>query len=101
MAGSATRDETTCEADARKQDYRNFLDVDGLKGARIGVVRAIFGGRNDLAAAVVEEALKVLQAKGAILIDPVEVPNTIRCCAPKKSWVVSLALPDLGSAVGN
>ncbi len=75
MAGSDARDEATRDADARKQDYQKFLDADGLRGARIGVVRAIFGGRNDLAAAVVEEALKVLQAKGAILIDPIEVPN--------------------------
>lgn len=75
MAGSDLRDEATREAGTRAQDYVKFLDADGLKGARIGVVRANFGGRNDLASAVVEEALKVLHAKGAILIDPVEVPN--------------------------
>jgi amidase len=51
------------------QDAANALN------ARIGVVRANFGGRNDLVSAVVEEALKVLKAKGAILIDPVELPN--------------------------
>ena len=76
MAGSDERDEATREASIRALDYTKFLDVDGLKGARIGVVRANFGGRNDLASALVEEALKVLQSKGAILIDPVQVPNT-------------------------
>jgi amidase len=75
MAGSDIRDEATREATARAVDYTRFLDADGLKGARIGVVRANFGGRNDLVSAVVEDALKILKAKGAILIDPVELPN--------------------------
>jgi amidase len=74
LSGTDPRDDATKEANARAQDYRKFLDADGLNGARIGVVRANFGGRNDLASAVVEEALKVLTAKGAILID-VELPN--------------------------
>ena len=75
MAGSDARDEATHEAAGRALDYTMFLDADGLKGARIGVVRANFGGRNDLVSAVVEDALKVLKAQGAILIDPVELPN--------------------------
>jgi amidase len=75
MAGSDARDEATHEAAGRAVDYTMFLDADGLRGARIGVVRANFGGRNDLVSAVVEDALKVLKAQGAILIDPVELPN--------------------------
>jgi amidase len=75
MAGADPRDAATSDPLAKALDYTKFLDADGLKGARIGVVRANFGGRNDLASAVVEEALKVLVAKGAILVDPVELPN--------------------------
>ncbi len=74
LCGSDARDDATKEATTRAQDYSKFLDTDGLKGARIGVIRANFGGRNDLASAVVEDALKVLTARGAILID-VELPN--------------------------
>jgi amidase len=74
LAGSDTRDAATSEADRHKVDYASFLQADGLRGARIGVVRANFGGRNDLASAVVEQALKVLAAQGAILID-VELPH--------------------------
>ena len=76
MAGADSRDKATLEPLNKAQDYTKFLDADGLKGARIGVVRSNFGGRNDLVSAVVEEALKVLAGKGAILIDPVELPNT-------------------------
>ena len=78
MAGVDARDAATVEARDKLQDYTKFLDANGLQGARIGVVRANFGGRNDLASAVVEEALKVLAAKGAILIDPVELPNVAK-----------------------
>ena len=74
LAGSDTRDAITAEADAHATDYTKFLHAKGLRGARIGVVRANFGGRNDLASAVVESALKVLANEGAILID-VELPN--------------------------
>ncbi|MBC7415691.1 MAG: amidase [Herminiimonas sp.] len=74
LAASDARDGVTAAADGQAQDYTRFLDARGLRGARLGVVRANFGGRNDLASAVVEEALKVLAAHGAILID-VELPN--------------------------
>ena len=76
MAGVDVRDAATLQPLMMAHDYTKFLDADGLKGARIGVVRSNFGGRNDLVSAVVEEALKVLTAKGANLIDPVELPNT-------------------------
>ena len=75
LSGVDARDAVTAGSAGKAHDYTKFLDANGLKGARIGVVRSNFGGRNDLVSAVVEEALKVLTAQGAILIDPVEVPN--------------------------
>ena len=78
MAGTDPRDDATREANARAVDYTRHLARNGLAGARIGVVRANFGGRNDLVSAVVERALPVLKAAGAILIDPVELPNVAK-----------------------
>jgi amidase len=44
MTGVDKRDETTGKQKGRKvKDYRPFLDVDGLKGARIGVARNMAG----------------------------------------------------------
>ncbi|MEP6702261.1 MAG: amidase [Betaproteobacteria bacterium] len=74
LAGADSQDDATREANEKLADYSKALDRDGLKGARIGVVRANFGGRNELVSAVIEDALKVLQAQGATLID-VELPN--------------------------
>ena len=75
LAGADARDGVTKEAASRATDYSKFLDRDGLKGKRIGVVRGQFGGKNDLASAVVEKALDVLKARGATLIDLPELPN--------------------------
>ena len=75
LAATDARDAATKDASAKAVDYTKFLDRDGLKGKRIGVVKNQFGGRNDLASAVVEKALDVLKAQGATLIDLPELPN--------------------------
>lgn len=75
LASVDTRDLATRDAGAHRQDYTLALQADGLKGKRLGVVRNRFGGRNDLASAVVERALQVLRAQGATLVDIPEVPN--------------------------
>ena len=74
LAGIDERDAITKESAGKVPDYLKYLDKDGLKGARIGVARNFFGN-NDEVDAVIERALLVLKAQGAILIDPLEVPN--------------------------
>ncbi len=74
MAGQDPQDPATMSSPATVPDYLGALTVDGLKGMRIGVVRRSFG-RNDLRDALIEKALLALQAQGAVLVDPVEVPN--------------------------
>jgi amidase len=76
LAGTDPRDAATAQAADHARDYTKYLDPKGLEGARIGVIRAAFGGSNDLASAVAEEALQLLKAKGATLVDPVEVPKS-------------------------
>ncbi|MES2129753.1 MAG: amidase [Pseudomonadota bacterium] len=55
------------------QDYSAALRKDGLQGMRLGVAREYFG-RNEERDALIERALKVLAAQGAILVD-VAIPN--------------------------
>ncbi len=75
LAATDARDDATKDADAKATDYTRFLNRDGLKGKRIGVVRSQFGGRNDLVSAVIEKALEVLTAQGATLVEVAELPN--------------------------
>jgi len=73
LAGVDPRDPATTRADGKVQaDYTAFLQADALKGARIGVVRNMFG-ENALVGRVIDEALAALQGAGAELVDPVEM----------------------------
>ena len=88
------------------RDYTRFLKTDGLKGARIGIPRAFFydaftppgpppplrrsagrgggaggGGGNGLNAEqkkAMDEAIAVLKAQGAIIVDPADIPSVDR-----------------------
>jgi amidase len=53
-------------------DYTQFLKPDGLRGARIGVVRKNFGF-HEAVDKIMETALDVLKQQGAILIDPAAI----------------------------
>jgi amidase len=70
------------------RDYTRFLKADALKGARIGVPRAWFvdeitlpgdakpsGGIPDDQKRMIDEAVAVLRAQGATVIDPADVPT--------------------------
>lgn len=61
----------------READYTVFLDADGLKGARIGVLRALVNTDDADAevVAVFEQAVADLQAAGATIVDPFSVDN--------------------------
>jgi len=50
------------------ETYTEFLDVDGLDGARIGVVRDLFG-TNDSVLAVMDQAIANMEAAGAVVED--------------------------------
>ncbi len=51
-----------------ENDYTKFLNPDGLKGARIGVMRQYFG-RNAELDELLEDSLAKMKSAGAILID--------------------------------
>ena len=72
------------------RDYTKFLRRDGLRGARIGIPRAFFynetklpgrdrpaGGLSKEQAAAMEEAIAVLKAEGAVIVDPADIPSVL------------------------
>ena len=73
IVGIDSHDAATATSAGRTQDYLQALDADGLRGARIGVVRNAMSANLRLQT-YVDAALVVLRAKGATLID-VELPN--------------------------
>ena len=58
------------------KSYRDALDADGLKGARIGVLRSLWGTapEDDEVAGIVRKALDGIKAQGAEVVD-IAVPG--------------------------
>ena len=75
IAGTDPGDKSSAEAGKHRAEYTKSLDRNALRGARLGVVRNQFAGRNDLQAAEVEKALAVLKAQGAVLVDVTGIPT--------------------------
>ncbi len=69
------------------RDYTRFLNAGGLKGARIGIPRVFFyertsagsptprGGLTDAQRKVMDDAIAVLKAQGAVIVDPADIPS--------------------------
>ena len=66
---------TEAGRERREDDYTAFLDVAGLQGARIGVLRALVDtdDADPVVIAVFEQAVLDLQRLGAEIVDPFEI----------------------------
>ena len=72
LAGVDPRDPATAQAEGHiAKDYTAFLDASGLQGARIGVQAR--SGNNPIVDKVVEQAIAVLKAQGAEVVDPAPI----------------------------
>jgi amidase len=73
LTGVDANDPYTAESPGKSYtDYTQFLDANGLKGARIGVARKFFGF-SDAVDAIMAEAINVMKKQGATMVDPADV----------------------------
>ena len=76
LVGRDSRDAVTALTRARTaRDYTRYLDVNGLRGARIGVARTKFFGYSDAADRLVNEAIAEMKRRGAVIVDPADIPT--------------------------
>jgi amidase len=76
MSGADPDDPATKEAGSRgRRDYAASLDPNGLKGARIGVVRNKYFGSSPATDALAEAAIAVMKSQGATIVDPANIPT--------------------------
>ena len=75
LAGVDPRDTTTNAGSGRSfADYAKSLDVNGLKGARIGVHRKAFGF-SDAVDKVMKDSIDIIKTRGATVVDPADIPT--------------------------
>ena len=76
LAGADPHDPPTAAARTRAAaDYTKFLDANALAGARIGVARNRLFGHHQATDRLAEQAIAVMKAKGAIIVDPADIPH--------------------------
>ena len=76
LAGTDADDAATRQANVKGQrDYTRYLDANGLKGARLGVVRNRLFGSNPAADALAEAAIADMKKAGAVIVDPANIPT--------------------------
>ena len=74
IAGADARDAATMVPGAKRvASYAEALDVDALRGMRIGVPREQYFGYNTAADSITQHALELMREKGAVIVDPVEI----------------------------
>jgi len=93
------------------RNYLPFLRADGLRGARIGIPRAYFydrlttpgvrdtGGLTADQAKVMSEAIDLLRAHGAVIVDPADIPSVVDK-DPARSFVAWNICSGTGDARG-
>ncbi|SFD76831.1 amidase [Paenibacillus catalpae] len=72
------------EGRAAYTDYTAFLEINGLKGARIGIPRHYYQALDEARADIIKRAISLCAERGAIIVDPVSLP----CENAKWDWDV-------------
>ncbi len=75
MAGADAQDFATANSQRQQApDYTKFLDPEGLKGARLGVVRK-YCGFNDAVDRLMDTLIGEMKRAGAEIVDPADIPT--------------------------
>ncbi|SFW18210.1 amidase [Luteibacter sp. UNCMF366Tsu5.1] len=96
IAGSDPTDPLTVEADRHVSDYTLALAADAVRGMRIGVVRRHAFDDNRWGSAM-DRAVEILESKGAIVVDNVELPATDVAVDDQLSLVLTEFKHDIAS----
>ena len=91
LVGVDQRDPATQASFGKAQtDYLKYLELNGLRGARLGVPRDGYFGYSPKADAIVNQSIETLRQGGATIVDPVKIPNFDRAALTSAELVVLL-----------
>jgi amidase len=90
LTGVDPRDPATQASEGKSHtDYTQFLDPNGLQGARIGVPRNMgFTGYSEETDALFETALQAMADAGATIVDPADFPNADQLLTDQAELIV-------------
>ena len=71
-------------------DYTQFLDANGLQGARIGVAREVYFGYSSKSDKIINAAIEKIKALGAEIIDPANIPTAKQMSSSDAEFTVLL-----------
>lgn len=73
LAGTDARDKATADSSGKaSKDYTQFLDPNGLKGARLGIARKYFGF-SDAVDSLMNHLIDEMKQAGAVIVDPADL----------------------------
>jgi amidase len=76
LTGTDTNDAVTKSSVGKSfTDYTQFLNKDGLRGARLGIARKYFGF-NDAVDKLMNDRIAELKKLGAVIVDPADIPTS-------------------------
>jgi amidase len=81
---------TSASAGKFYADYRQFLNPNGLKGARIGVLRKFVTGYSNFTDDIFNAAVTAIQSAGATIIDPADPPSADQINSSSPEFTVLL-----------
>jgi amidase len=83
VLAAADPDDSAADHPGGPIDYSAFLDLAALEGARIGIWRAASAGADAATEALLDAAVDCLRALGAVVVDPVDLPDIDKVTEPE------------------
>jgi len=97
MTGADASDPAASRA---PRDYMKSLDPEALNGARIGVARKQYFGYSDAADRLVNQAIADMKARGAVIVDPADIPRASKMDACENQVLLYEFKADLNKYLG-
>jgi amidase len=91
IVGVDARDPATLASEGQASfDYTRYLDVNGLRGSRIGVARKRYFGYSPKADTLIEAAIERMRGLGAIIVDPADIPTTEQMSTTEAETIIMM-----------
>lgn len=102
LTGADPRDPATAASEGHaRRDYTSFLDANGLKGARIGIVRKDLMGFSPWSDRIAEAAIAAMKKRGAVIVDSLAIPDLAQLGGPELTVLLYDLKMDLNAYLGS